>query len=221
MRIVSLLMALWSFSQANAADADFTAPATYLEYAAYAVTIGYTSIALHEFGHYLAARSVNAKVTGMRIGLLGGVTDVRTAGLSDDQLNYIYLAGATMNRLNAGWSNLLLEKTREDSMLTRFGGGFYLMNRWMITFLWLQGLYTSNDFTNSRDLWTRDKSSRDKIYAGYAALIALDIWWSWNEVQANTSRFLGHTVTKNESATWQLHVLPTADTFQLEISREY
>lgn len=178
------------------------------EYSAYFVTSVYSSVFLHELGHALAVRAAGGHVDHISLSWHGGQTYFSLRGLSNDELNFISLAGAGMNRLNVGWSGFLLEQTTANNMWTRLGGNFYLINRFMIGFLWIQGLFEENDFRASRDLWTENANGRDAIYALYGALIALDIWWSLPEIRNNYARWMGESPTRNAHASWKVYLSP-------------
>jgi hypothetical protein len=210
MRPIILLALILSPALSNASEpANFSKPLTYFEYAAYTLIAGETSVFLHEGGHYVTAQSFGASVHEIRLKFLSGETVFEEGKLSTLERNVVYLSGFTVNRLNAGVSSTILAHGDGDSMARRLGATFYLWNRIMPPFAWIQGLWMQNDLTKSRDLTSPSSSRRNVVYALYGAIIATDILLNTDTVMAMTDIFLGKS-PEHVAAETRFSIMPVA-----------
>jgi hypothetical protein len=196
-----------------AADSKFlSALGNSAEYTAYFVASSYLAVLTHEYGHAAAAKAYGATDIEVEAGISSGVTTYyegkRMSG-SDDAV--ISLAGNTVNRLNAGWSNLLLPVMTDGTWKSKFLATFYLVNRAFVVEEWIRAAGAEDaDFYKASESLSSRSFSRDQVYAIFGAVIAADLWWSWRTIRDNSLRFSGKQVTAEAPAA-DFHFAPMED----------
>lgn len=182
---------------------------TGVEYTGYFIASTYISVLTHELGHAAAAKAYGAKNIRIEAGLGGGVTRWnRARHWSDSDRTVVGLAGNAVNRLNVGWSNLLLPRLTDGEWPSKFTATFYLMNRYFLVWEWVRAAWDEDaDFYKASDSMSSSTISHDQVFGFFGAVIAADIWWSWRTIQNNGRRFAGRAA-KGDSTSSDFFVVP-------------
>lgn len=174
------------------------------QYTLFVVSSSYLAVLTHEWGHAAAASAYGAEGIEVEAGLTSGRTTYYPPdGLSRTDDAVISLAGNAVNRLNVGWSNLVLDHALTDgTWSSKWMATFYLGNRAVNVEEWIGGLTNSDaDFYKAADSLASDGFGHDAVYATFGLLIAADIWWSWNTIMNNGRRFAGNKAIPENSST--------------------
>lgn len=186
----------WQLTAAAAEQSKFVRSVGFgVEYTLYIGLSSYLGVLTHEYGHALAAKSYGATDVTVEAGLTSGVTSYYEPdeGLSDEEDAVVSLAGNSVNRMNAGWSNLLHPHFAEGTWPSKFFATFYLVNRGIVVEEWIRGIYAETaDFYKAAEALSSKSLSHDQIYALFGLAIAADIWWSWRTIMDNGIRFAGN-----------------------------
>jgi len=181
----------------------FSAVGTGAEYTLYVVSSSYLAVLTHEWGHAAAASAYGADGIEVEAGLTSGrTTYYPPSNLTRTDDAVISLAGNAVNRMNAGWSNLVLDHALTDgNWPSKWLATFYLGNRAVNIEEWLAGLTNSDaDFYKAADSLASDGFGHDAVYGTFGLLIAADIWWSWNTIMNNGRRFAGNKAVHAEAS---------------------
>ncbi len=173
---------------------QFKLPTTYLDLAAYALIAGYSSLFLHECGHYFWLKIIGMDNVKIFIGMFGAQVTHGTPYsrmLTPFEYQVLGFAGFGTMRLIAAFSNFVSEKLKFNSWQYGLLGAVYLFNRMAVVFGIEQAFVGKNDLSVTASAVAISlKTTQWTVLAFLAVIILIDIYLSRENIFQNAKRVI-------------------------------